>query len=89
MPTGMYLVKLNTNKHRTFPLVRNELSYGTGVHTPQFGHQVGTGTNRAKTDVFVREIVVLSACFQSVMEGSCIMKTMHHTLTHNHSCMHF
>ena len=35
-----------------------------------FRDRVGTGANRAKTDVLVREIMGLSACFQSVMEAS-------------------
>ena len=61
-------------KHRIFPLVLNELSYGTGVHAPEFRDRVGTGTNLAKTDGLVREIVSLSACFQSVMKTSYVMK---------------
>ena len=54
-------------KHYAFPLVWNEISYGTGVHAPKFRDRVGTGMNRAKTDGLVREIVGLSACFQSVV----------------------
>ena len=53
---------------------------------PKFRDRVGTGINRAKTDGLVREIVGLSACFQSVMEASYVMKARR-ALAHNHSCI--
>ena len=74
-------------KHRTLSPVWNELSYGTGVHAPEFRDCVGTGTNRAKTDGLVREIVSLNACFQSVMKASYVMKAARHACTHNHCCI--
>ena len=43
--------------------------------------------NRVKTDGLVREIVGLSACFQSVMEASYVMKAARRALAHNHSCI--
>ena len=45
------------------------------------------GTNRAETDGLAQSILGLSACFQSVMEASYVMKAARRALTHNHSCI--